>query len=72
MCVTLNTDNRLMSGTTLTAEYAHAANELHFTMSELCTLARNGFESAFMPEDERKALLAAVDREYALLRAEAA
>lgn len=70
--VTLNTDNRLMSGTTLTAEYAHAANELHFSVSELCTVARNGFESAFMTEDERRILLAAVDSEFALLRAEAA
>jgi adenosine deaminase len=72
MCVTLNTDNRLMSGTTLTAEYAHAARELHFTLDELCTLARNGFESAFVTDDERRALLAEVDREFALLRAEAA
>ncbi len=72
MRVTLNTDNRLMSGTTLTDEYAHAANELHFSVDELCTLARNGFESAFLPDDERKALLAVVDREFALLRAEAA
>jgi adenosine deaminase len=72
MRVTLNTDNRLMSGTTLTAEYAHAANELQFTVDELCTLARNGFESAFLPDDERRALLARADREFALLRAEAA
>ena len=72
MRVTLNTDNRLMSGTTLTNEYAHAANELGFTVDELCTLARNGFESAFLPGDERNALLAVVDREFALLRAEAA
>jgi len=72
MRVTLNTDNRLMSGTTLTAEYAHAANELHFTLDELCTLARNGFESAFVPEAERRAMLAVVDAEFAALRAEAA
>jgi adenosine deaminase len=72
MRVTLNTDNRLMSATTLTAEYAHAANELHFTLDELCTLARNGFESAFLPDDERRALLAEVDRDFAALRAEAA
>jgi adenosine deaminase len=72
MRVTLNTDNRLMSGTTLTAEYAHATDDLHFTIDELCTLARNGFESAFLPDDERRALLAVVDREFALLRAEAA
>jgi adenosine deaminase len=71
MRVTLNTDNRLMSGTTLTAEYAHAAKELHFSLDELCTLARNGFECAFLPDDERRALLAGVDREFALLRAEA-
>jgi adenosine deaminase len=72
MCVTLNTDNRLMSGTTLVAEYAHAANELHFSLDELCTLARNGFESAFLPDAERLALLAKVDLEIAELRAEAA
>ena len=72
LCVTLNTDNRLMSGTTLTAEYSHAAKELRFTMDELCTIARNGFESAFLPAGERAALLADVDREFALLRAEAA
>lgn len=65
--VTLNTDNRLMSGTSLTAEYAHAANELDFTMADLCTLARNGFENAFLPDDERARLLAAVAPEFAAL-----
>jgi adenosine deaminase len=69
MRVTLSTDNRLMSATTLTAEYAHAANALHFSLDELCTLARNGFESAFLPDDERRALLEVVDRDIALLRA---
>jgi adenosine deaminase len=72
MRVTLNTDNRLMSATTLTAEYAHAADALQFTLGELCTLARNGFESAFLPGDERRALLEEVDRDIALLRADAA
>ena len=67
MRVTLNTDNRLMSGTTLTAEYAHAANELGFAMRDLCTLARNSFESAFLPDDERARLLAAVAPEFAAL-----
>ncbi|HEY2849317.1 MAG TPA: adenosine deaminase [Gemmatimonadaceae bacterium] len=67
MRVTLNTDNRLMSGTTLTAEYAHAADELGFSIGELCMLARNGFESAFLPDDERRALLAAAAPEFAAL-----
>jgi adenosine deaminase len=70
--VTLNTDNRLMSAVTLTDEYAHAANELRFDRDELCTLARNGFEGAFLPDDEKRAMLARVDRELAALRAEAA
>jgi adenosine deaminase len=72
MRVTLNTDNRLMSGVTLTDEYAHAARELQFSLDELCTLARNGFEGAFLPDDEKQAMLATVDREFAALRAEAA
>ena len=71
MCVTLNTDNRLMSGVTLVDEYAHAARELHFGFDELCMLARNGFESAFLPDDERRSLLAEVDAEIAALRATA-
>ena len=72
MRVTLSTDNRLMSGTTLTAEYAHAAHALNFTMDELCTLALNGFESAFLPDAERKRLIDAVAPEFAALRAGAA
>jgi len=68
--VTLNTDNRLMSGVTLTDEYAHAARELHFTFDELCRLARTGFEGAFLPDDEKRALLERVDREFATLRQE--
>lgn len=70
MKVTLNTDNRLMSGVTLTDEYAHAAQELHFTFDELCRLSRTGFEGAFLPDDEKRALLERVDREFASLRQE--
>jgi len=70
--VTLNTDNRLMSGTTLTDEYVIAAHALHFSFDELCRIARHSFESAFLPDDERRALLALADREIAALRAEVA
>ncbi len=55
--VVLNTDNRLMSGTTLTDEYAHAAAHLGFTAPELGRIALNGFESAFLPQRERAALV---------------
>jgi len=68
MNVVLNTDNRLMSDTTLTDEYAHAAAHLGFTFDELCELARNSFASAFLPWEERQLLLAEVEREIATLR----
>ncbi|MGZ8471489.1 MAG: adenosine deaminase [Gemmatirosa sp.] len=68
--VVLNTDNRLMSGTTLVDEYVHAAAHLDFGFDELARVARNGFESAFLPADERAALLARVDGELAALRAD--
>jgi adenosine deaminase len=64
MNVTLNTDNRLMSGTTLVDEYAHAAEQLGFTAAELARVARNGFESAFLPYAEREALLARLAPEF--------
>ena len=56
--VTLNTDNRLMSATTLTDEYAHAATDLGFTFPELARLALNGFENAFLPLGQRSRLVA--------------
>ena len=55
--VTLNTDNRLMSGTTLTDEYVYAAEHLGFTIDELAGIALNGFESAFLPWEERLMLI---------------
>ncbi|HEV7837364.1 MAG TPA: adenosine deaminase [Gemmatimonadaceae bacterium] len=55
--VTLNTDNRLMSATTLTDEYVHAAEHLGFTVDELAGIALNGFESAFLPWEERLMLI---------------
>jgi adenosine deaminase len=55
--VTLNTDNRLMSATTLTNEYIYAAEHLGFTIDELAGIALNGFESAFLPWEERLMLI---------------
>jgi len=65
--VVLNTDNRLMSGTTLVDEYAHAAAHLGFTFEELSQVALNGFESSFLPYLERRALLQRVESEIAAL-----
>jgi adenosine deaminase len=67
MNVVLNTDNRMMSGVTLTDEYAHAAVSLAFTKSELARVALNGFESAFLPWEEREALVARARRDILAL-----
>ena len=69
--VSINTDNRLMSGTDLVTEYGLAARHLGFTFEELAQLARNGFTNAFLPDAERAALVARVDAELAALRAAA-
>src|SRR5439155_17593315 len=67
MNVVLNTDNRLMSGTTLTDEYVHAARELDFTFDELCRIALNGFASAFLPWQGRELLMAQARHDIATL-----
>ncbi|MEP7086211.1 MAG: adenosine deaminase [Gemmatimonadota bacterium] len=68
--VVLNTDNRLMSGVTLTDEYAHAASSLGFTFRELAIIARNGFESAFASWPERRIMLDDFDRALPALLAQ--
>ena len=67
LVVTLNTDNRLVSGTTLTDEYWKAHQHLGFTWAELQEVAVMGFRSAFMPWDEKLALLDQVRREMGRL-----
>jgi adenosine deaminase len=66
--VTVNTDNRLMSDTTLTDEYALAAERLRFTADELSAIALNGFQSAFLPLDERHGLIESARGEIAAWR----
>jgi adenosine deaminase len=71
LSVVLNTDNRLMSGTTLTDEYMHAAEELRFTLPELARMALNGFEHAFLHATDRERLLQRASVAIAELQAEA-
>jgi adenosine deaminase len=70
--VVLNTDNRLMSGVTLSDEYMHAAESLNFSFDELARVALNGFESCFLPYDERMRLVADAQRDILALRSVAA
>ena len=68
LTVTLSTDNRLMSCTTLTDEYEHAMTAFALDTDAVCAIARAGFASAFLPEDERRALVAAADVEFSRFR----
>ncbi|MET8720722.1 adenosine deaminase [Streptomyces misionensis] len=55
--VTLNTDNRLVSGTTMTREMGLLVEEAGWTAEDLRTVTVNAVKSAFIPFDERKALI---------------
>jgi adenosine deaminase len=55
--VTLNTDNRLISKTTLTDEYMLAIEKYRFNADELKYLILNGFKSAFLPLKEKVELI---------------
>ncbi len=51
--VTLNTDNRLMSATTLSREFQIAEEVYHLSFAEMEKLTINAMKSAFLPYDER-------------------
>jgi adenosine deaminase len=55
--VTLNTDNRLVSGTTMTREMSLLVDEAGWTVEDLRTVTVNALKSAFIPYDERAALI---------------
>jgi adenosine deaminase len=51
--VTVNTDNRLMSGVTLTSEFKVVADAFGIGLDEMEWLTTNAMKSAFAPFDER-------------------
>ena len=61
--VTLNTDNRLMSSTTLTDEYLLATEAFNLTFDDIRTIIINGFKSAFLPHNERRDMINSVSIE---------
>jgi len=55
--VTVNTDNRLMSNTTVTKELSLAVKHLNFTLEEIKDLIIFGFKSTFLPYGDKVKLL---------------
>lgn len=55
--VTVNTDNRLMSGTSMTRELLLLVQEAGWTLPDLRWVTINAMKSAFIPFDERLAII---------------
>jgi adenosine deaminase len=71
--VTVNTDNRLMSDTSMSKELGSLVEAFGYGVRDLEWFAVNAMKSAFLPFDERLALISQVIKpQYAALAAEAA
>ena len=57
IAVTVNTDNRLFSRTSVTEELWRAHSRCGVSAENLREVALNGFRHAFMPWDEKQAML---------------
>ena len=55
--VTVNTDNRLMSGVTLSEEFHRLSGVLPLTLGDVERLSINAMKSAFLPYEERVGLI---------------
>ncbi len=61
--VTINTDNRLISSTTLTKELWLAAKHANLNMDDLKIIIVSGFKSAFLPMRQKAIMLNMVNKE---------
>jgi adenosine deaminase len=55
--VSINTDNRLCSDTTITKEIMTMVQEVDLNLDDIQRLLQNGFKSAFLPYEKRGSLL---------------
>lgn len=61
--ITLNTDNRLVSDTTLSREYLIAAETFELTLNDIRDIVINGFKSSFMSHQKRSGMIQSVVEE---------
>ncbi|MBP2339214.1 adenosine deaminase [Saccharothrix coeruleofusca] len=67
--VTVNTDNRLMSDVTVSGEFAAVVEQFGFGWDDLRRFTTNAAKAAFLPLDERRALIRdVIEPGYAALR----
>ena len=62
--VTLNTDNRLMSNTTLTDEFMLAHNLFDFQLRDFCEITIFAMKSAFLHHNERRKMIKSIAEEF--------
>ena len=55
--VTINTDNRLVSDTTLTHEFYIVAKHLNLNLDDIKSMIMDGFKSAFLPNRAKSIML---------------
>jgi adenosine deaminase len=55
--VTVNTDNRLMSGVSLTGEFDQVCRAFGWSWPEVRRLTTNAMEGAFLPADQRREII---------------
>jgi adenosine deaminase len=55
--ITINTDNRLMSGTSMSQEMSHVVDAFDWTFLDLQRVTVNALKSAFIPFNERLAII---------------
>ncbi|MCX4828964.1 adenosine deaminase [Streptomyces sp. NBC_00006] len=68
---TVNTDNRLMSGTSMSREFEHLVDAFDYTLDDMQWFSVNAMKSAFIPFDERLAMINDVIKPgYAELKSE--
>ncbi len=63
--VTVNTDNRLITDTTVSKELWLCHRQLNLTLEDIKRIIRNGFKSAFLPFHIKQTMLRTVARELA-------
>ena len=63
--VTVNTDNRLITDTTVSKELWLAHTKMGLTLQDLKQIVLNGFKAAFLPYHERRGMLRAIAKELA-------
>src|SRR5690606_4002789 len=61
--VTVNTDNRLITDTSVSKEYWLAHKEMGFDIQAIKRIVINGFKAAFIPFHKKQAMVRRVSRE---------